>query len=87
MNILNTHHHRLIFRLEDAFICGSTGGYREKWNELKIKCQSGESGDNNHIVEQMKEYSKLEINKELPYLERAEGGLGGDNNLIHKQIR
>ena len=80
MNILNTHNHRLVFCID-----GDTPEkYIEKWNEFKEKC---ESGDNKHIVEQIKEYSKLEINKNIPYLERAEGGLGGDNNGIHKQIR
>tara|TARA_B110001450_G_scaffold234564_1_gene238625 strand:+ start:352 stop:846 length:495 start_codon:yes stop_codon:yes gene_type:complete len=80
MNLLNTHNHRLVFNLnEDA-----PKKYIEKWNEFKLEC---ESGDNKHIVEKIKEYSKLEINQNLHYLERAEGGLGGNNNGIHKQIR
>tara|TARA_B110000971_G_C19702748_1_gene360590 strand:+ start:77 stop:559 length:483 start_codon:yes stop_codon:yes gene_type:complete len=80
MNILNTHNHRLVFCLDGD----APEKYIEKWNKLKIKC---ESGDNENIIEQIKKYSKLQINKNLPYLVRTEGGLGGDNNLINKQIR
>jgi hypothetical protein len=35
----------------------------------------------------MKEYCKLEQNKTLPYLQREEGGLGGNDNDENKQIR
>jgi hypothetical protein len=80
MNILNTHNHRLVFNLDGD----ASEKYINEWNEFKIKC---ESGDNQHIVEQIKEYSKLEQIKNMPYLKRLEGGLGGNNNGIHKQIR
>ena len=80
MNLLNTHNHRLVFNLDGD----SPEKYIKKWNKFKIEC---ESGDNQHIVEQIKEYSKLEKIKNMPYLKREEGGLGGDNNIIHKQIR
>tara|TARA_B110000208_G_scaffold150107_1_gene181266 strand:- start:820 stop:1179 length:360 start_codon:yes stop_codon:yes gene_type:complete len=42
---------------------------------------------NKNILEQIKENCKLEENKKLPYLERSEGGLGGNNNIKNKQIR
>ena len=29
----------------------------------------------------------IEQNKNIPYLQREEGGIGSDNNLINKQIR
>ena len=58
--------------------------YIDKWNEFKKIC---ESGDNEDIVEEIKKYCKLETNKNLPYLKRAEGGMGGDNNCKNKQIR
>tara|TARA_B110000444_G_C18538832_1_gene454716 strand:- start:353 stop:688 length:336 start_codon:yes stop_codon:yes gene_type:complete len=29
----------------------------------------------------------MPINKNLPYLKRSEGGMGGDDNLVNKQIR
>jgi len=80
MNLLNTHNHRLVFYLYGD----DPEKYRKKWNEFKIKC---ESGDNKHIIERLKEYSKLEIIKNMPYLKRTEGGMGGNNNVIHKQIR
>jgi len=80
MNILNTHNHRLVFNLDEY----TSEKYIEEWNKFKIKC---ESGDNQHIVKQIKVYSKLEKIKNMPYLKRVEGGLGGDNNRIHKQIR
>lgn len=35
----------------------------------------------------MKGYCQLQENKNLVWLNRAEGGIGGDNNTIHKQIR
>ena len=80
MELLNTHNHRLVFYLDGD----SPEKYIKKWNKFKIEC---ESGDNQHIVEIIKEYSKLEKIKNMPYLKREEGGLGGDNNITHKQIR
>ena len=44
-------------------------------------------GENEHIAQQIKSYCNLNINRDLPYLKRAEGGLGGDDNLLNKQIR
>ena len=80
MNLLDTHSHRLVFRLAEH----APEKQVRKWNELKTRC---ESGDNKQIIEQMKQYCKLEINRNMPYLEREEGGLGGNDNKIHKQIR
>lgn len=80
MNLINTHNHRLCFKLDGD----APEKYIKKWNKFKIDC---ESGDNQHIIEQIKTYSKLEKIKNMPYLRRVEGGLGGDNNGIHKQIR
>lgn len=80
MNLLNTHNHRLVFNIDGD----APEKYIKKWNKFKIEC---ESGNNQHIVEQIKIYSKLEKIKNIPYLKSAEGGLGGGNNRIHKQIR
>jgi hypothetical protein len=80
MSILNTHNHRLVFCIDDD----APEEYIKRWNEFKFKC---EGGKNKHIVEQIKEYCNLETNKALSYLNRMEGGLGGDNNTIHKQLR
>tara|TARA_B100001094_G_scaffold89146_1_gene85193 strand:- start:1330 stop:1782 length:453 start_codon:yes stop_codon:yes gene_type:complete len=80
MNILNTHEHRLIFRID----IDAPKAYMDRWKGLKLKC---ESGDNESILDQIKGHCKLQQNKEKPYLNRVEGGLGGDNNTLNKQIR
>lgn len=80
MNILNTHYHRLIFYID---IDISKNGMN-KWKKIKNDC---ENGDNKYIVEHMKYYYKLNTNKNLPYLNRCEGGIGGNDNNKHKQIR
>jgi len=80
MKILESHKHKLRFRLDKY----APPKWVSRWNELKEKCENGE---NKHIVEQIKSFCKLESNKKLPYLDRIEGGFGGGNNSIHKQIR
>jgi hypothetical protein len=80
MNILSTHNHRLVICIDyDA-----PAKYKKNWNELKFKC---ENGDNKHIIEHIKLYCKIQANKNMPYLKRFEGGIGGNNNTIHKQLR
>jgi hypothetical protein len=77
--ILETHKHHLRFKIDsDAPI-----KYIKMWNEIKKECEN----NNKHIVEQIKEKCKIVSNKNLPYLNRCEGGLGGDNNILDKQIR
>ena len=88
MNIINTHEHRLVFRIDND----APKECIKKWEDFKLKCEGGESGfstprPNKNILEQIKENCKLEGNKKLPYLKRSEGGLGGDNNIENKQIR
>ena len=51
---------------------------------IKYDC---DNGNNKYIVEKMKTYCKLESNKTLPYLQRTEGGFGGNDNIMNKQIR
>jgi hypothetical protein len=80
MNILDTHIYKLRFKLDfDA-----PNDYIEKWNKLKKEC---ETTNNKIIVDEIKNYCKLESNKNLPYLKRCEGGLGGNDNIMNKQIR
>lgn len=82
MNILDTNKYYICLRFRidnDAPI-----KYVNQFNDLKALC---EYGKNKEIVEQIKSYCKLEQNKNLPYLERIEGGFGGNNNLNNKQIR
>jgi len=83
MNLLNTHIYRLCFNIDDHM---SDTEINKKWNKFKRICESGENY-NKYILEQIKENCKLESNKNLPILKREEGGLGGNNNSINKQIR
>lgn len=80
MFILDTHIHKLIFRIDN----NAPKKYMDRWNKLKYDC---EQGDNKYIIETMKTYCKLEENKNIPYLEREEGGIGGNDNSLNKQIR
>ena len=82
MNIINTYEHRLVFRIDND----APKEYMDKWKKFKLNCESCESGPstpgkNKYILEQIKEYCILKQIKELPYLQRCEGGLGGDNNI------
>lgn len=80
MNILETHTHTLRFRIDSD----APTKYIERWKEIKREC---ENSDNKYIVEQIKNNCRISSNKTLPYLERCEGGLGGNNNILDKQIR
>tara|TARA_B110000285_G_scaffold230235_1_gene296469 strand:- start:3148 stop:3615 length:468 start_codon:yes stop_codon:yes gene_type:complete len=80
MDIMNTHNHTLVFSINTD----APEEYMNRWIDLKYKCDTGHNRD---IVENIKGYCKLECNKQLPYLNRAEGGLGGNDNNIDKQIR
>ena len=46
-----------------------------------------ENGIHDEEVEEWLSYCKLEENKNLPKLDRTEGGVGGNDNRQHKQIR
>jgi len=80
INILETHRHILQFRLDSD----APTKYIERWTEIKREC---ENTDNESIVEQIKNNCKLVSNKGLPYLKIHEGGLGGNDNILDKQIR
>ena len=80
MVILQTHIHKLRFKIDND----APPEYMKRWKEFKNKC---ENGDNKNIVEQWIYNCKLESNRQLPYLDRCEGGIGGNNNNINKQIR
>ena len=58
--------------------------YMKRWLDFKNQCENGE---NRHIVEHVKELCLLQVNKDLPYLDRCEGGMGGNDNTLNKQIR
>ena len=61
MELINAYNHRLVFNLDGD----APEKYIKKWNKFKIKC---ESANNQHFVEQIKAYSKLEKNKEYALL-------------------
>lgn len=58
--------------------------YKTRFQELKNKI---ESNDNEFFSILIKENCILDSNKNLPLLKRIEGGLGGNINTIHKQLR
>ena len=80
MFILDTHIYKLRFRIDTD----APTDYMNRWKKLKYDC---DNGNNKYIVEKMKTYCKLESNKTLPYLQRTEGGFGGNDNIMNKQIR
>jgi len=61
----------------------------KKWIELKNKCESWntETDSKKEIIEEWLKYCKISSNKNLPFLDRSELGIGCDNNLKNKQIR
>ena len=73
-----------IYKLRFSIDKDAPPNYMKRWLEFKNKCENGE---NRHIVEHVKELCLLQVNKNLPYLERCEGGMGGDDNKLNKQIR
>jgi len=82
MFLLDTHVHSLIFRIDDDV----PQIVLDRWNVLKCDCEEGE-GRNEYVIDKMKTYCRLVQNKSMPYLQRFEGGIGGNNNTIHKQMR
>lgn len=81
--LLESHIHKLRFRIDKD----ATADCIQKWNTFKMKCEGGGDNENEPIVERMKKYCQLDMNKQMPYLRRLEGGIGGNDNIIHKQIR
>lgn len=80
MNILDTHIYELRFKLDFY----APEKYIKKWNNIK---KESEITNNKYLVDEIKINCKLESNKKLPYLDRCEGGLGGNSNQNNKQIR
>jgi hypothetical protein len=80
MLIPDTHIIKLRFKIDND----TPKKYMNKWIKLKNLC---ENGNNKEIIIITLSNCKLESVKNLPYLNRCEGGIGGDNNLINKQLR
>jgi hypothetical protein len=80
MNILETHIHHLRFKLDEY----APEEYIKRWINIKKTC---ENSDNEDYAKSIINNCKILSNKNLPYLKRCEGGIGGDNNQTNKQIR
>ena len=78
MSINNNYLYQLRFHID------SDSPHIDKWQTLKHSC---ESGNNQDIVKQWIIECIENSNKCLPYLNRFEGGLGGNSNNVDKQIR
>lgn len=76
----NTHTISLRFKIDSD----ASQKYINNWINFKNVC---ESGNNKEIVKNWLSNCKINSIKNMPYLERSEGGIGGCKNLIHKQIR
>lgn len=81
--LLESHIHKLRFRIDKD----ATADCMQKWNTFRMKCEGGGDNENKPIVERIKMFCQLDTNKQMPYLRRLEGGMGGNDNSIHKQIR
>ena len=75
-----------VYKLRISIDKDAPPDYMKRWLDFKNKCEGG-GGENKHIVERIKQSCSLQENKNLPYLNRSEGGMGGNNNSINKQIR
>ena len=59
-----------------------------KWIELKNKCETWTKTDTRkETIESWLKYCKISTNKNLPFLDRSELGIGGNDNNKYKQIR
>ena len=62
--------------------------FLEKWLELKNKCETWTETDcRKETIEEWLKYCKISTNKNLPFLDRCELSIGGDDNINNKQIR
>jgi hypothetical protein len=75
----DTHMIQLRFRIDSD----APQEYINRWLNLKSIC---EDGNNKEIVEDWLKNCTIESIKNMPYLERCEGGIG-DDNIKNKQIR
>ena len=83
MNIPDTHIPTLRFKISLHAPKSSI----DKWKELKDICEYNNNDENKKIVKDWLSFCDNEKIKEMPYLNRCEGGIGGDNNFKHKQMR
>ena len=77
--IYETHLISLRFKLDKS----APPEYENRWNELKRICETGETGTKQIVQEWLAECKTCAM-RNLPYLNRYEGGIGSDDS---KQIR
>lgn len=82
MNILDSYEHTLRFRLDTD----APQDYMKRWENLKQECENHKR-NNNTFFQHWKQKCSLLSNINLPILDRVEGGLGGNNNTVDKQLR
>ncbi len=80
--ILDRYQHVLRFYIDND----APNSYKKKFSELKNQVENGRVA-NVHFSEKVINFCRLESNKNLPILNRCEGGLGGNNNTENKQLR
>ena len=76
----NTHTLSLRFKIDKD----ASQKYINNWINFKNIC---ESGNNKQIVKDWLSKCRIISNKDMPYLNRTEGGIGVCSNILHKQIR
>lgn len=78
--LMETHTHMIRFLIDPD----APSEYMDRWKKIKQKI---ENGDNEWFVDAVRTHCKLSSNINLPYLDRCEGGIGNNNNLLYKQLR
>ena len=82
-NIISSVPHQIRFRIQKE----APPNVLNMWKRLKKEFETGGPRHNENVVHEWLSRCELECNKSLPYLDRCEGGIGGNNNQIHKQMR
>ena len=80
MSIPDTHIVELRFKIDGD----APQKYIDEWLKLKTIC---ENGKNKELVDEWLSNCKIQSVRNMPYLDRCEGGIGGNNNIINKQLR
>ncbi len=81
--MVESHIIKLIFRIDND----APQKYIDKWDILKTICENGESKKQELIIHDWLLNCRIDSIKKLPYLNRSEGGIGGDCNINNKQLR
>ena len=80
MILVPGYQHKLIFRIDND----APDKFMDRWEKIKMKCEYGRV---KKLIPCWLDYCKIESNKNMEILNRCEGGIGGNDNNIDKQIR